>query len=126
MRLARQHSLVARLKGGDPSIFGRLEEELQALAAAGIDCEVVPGVTAALAAAADTRRPLTRRGQGRSVSLMTAMTQQGALTAGHHADTEVFYMPAANSASLAARCAAQVGLTPRRCAWCRAPVGPTA
>ena len=92
VRLARQHSLVVRLKGGDPSIFGRLEEELHALAAAGIDCEVVPGVTAALAAAADTRRPLTRRGQGRSVSLTTAMTQQGALSAGRHADTEVFYM----------------------------------
>ena len=92
VRLARQHSLVVRLKGGDPSVFGRLEEELHALAAAGIDCEVVPGVTAALAAAADTQRPLTRRGQGRSVGLTTAMTQQGALTAGRHADTEVFYM----------------------------------
>ena len=92
VRLARQHRLVVRLKGGDPSIFGRLEEELHALAAAGIDCEVVPGVTAALAAAADTRRPLTRRGQGRSVSLTTAMTQHAALTAGRHADTEVFYM----------------------------------
>ena len=92
VRLARQHSLVVRLKGGDPSIFGRLEEEIHALAAAGIDCEVVPGVTAALAAAADTRRPLTRRGQGRSVSLTTAMTLQRALSAGRHADTEVFYM----------------------------------
>ena len=92
VRLAGQHSLVVRLKGGDPSIFGRLEEELQALATAGIACEVVPGVTAALAAAADTQRPLTRRGQGRSVSLTTAMTQQGALTAGRNADTEVFYM----------------------------------
>lgn len=91
---------VVRLKGGDPSIFGRLEEELQALAGAGIDCEVVPGVTAALAAAADTRRPLTRRGSGRSVVLRTAMTQQGRLhvDAGgagpraRPADTEVFYM----------------------------------
>lgn len=92
VRMARQHRLVVRLKGGDPSIFGRLEEELQALAAAGIASEVVPGVTAALAAAADTQRPLTRRGQGRSVSLTTAMTQQGTLAAGQHADTEVFYM----------------------------------
>jgi uroporphyrin-III C-methyltransferase len=92
VRCARGHAVVVRLKGGDPSIFGRLEEELQALAAAGIACEVVPGVTAAIAAAADTQRPLTRRGVGRSVSLTTAMTQTGALRGGQHADTEVFYM----------------------------------
>lgn len=92
VKLARQHAVVVRLKGGDASVFGRLEEELQALASAGIECEVVPGVTAALAAAADARRPLTRRGAGRSVSLTTAMTRTGALQAGRHADTEVFYM----------------------------------
>ncbi len=92
VRMAREHRHVVRLKGGDPSVFGRLEEELQALAAAGITSEVVPGVTAAIAAAAATQRPLTRRGQGRSVSLTTAMTAQGDLTAGRHADTEVFYM----------------------------------
>lgn len=92
VRCARQHRVVVRLKGGDPSIFGRLEEELQALAAAGIACEVVPGVTAAIAAAADTQRPLTRRGSGRSVSLSTAMTHLGALQATRSADTEVFYM----------------------------------
>ena len=89
---AQRHKTVVRLKGGDPSIFGRLEEELQALADAGIECEVVPGVTAAIAAAAHTQRPLTRRGNGRSVSLTTAMTKQGQLQAGRHADTEVFYM----------------------------------
>lgn len=83
---------VVRLKGGDPSVFGRLEEELSALAAHDIPCEVVPGVTAALAAAADARRPLTRRGRGRSVSLTTAMTRDGRLQAGRAADTEVFYM----------------------------------
>ncbi|MDE2565888.1 MAG: uroporphyrinogen-III C-methyltransferase [Burkholderiales bacterium] len=98
---ARAHRLVVRLKGGDPSLFGRLEEELQALAAAGIACEVVPGVTAALAAAADTRRPLTRRGSGRSVSLATAMTRTGALQAGRHADTEVFYMAGRQLGALA-------------------------
>ena len=50
VKMAQQHAVVVRLKGGDPSIFGRLEEELQALAAAGIASEVVPGVTAAIAA----------------------------------------------------------------------------
>ncbi len=92
VRLAREHRCVVRLKGGDPSIFGRLEEELLALAAAGIESEVVPGVTAAIAAAAATQRPLTRRGAGRSVSLSTAMSHTGELDAGRHADTEVFYM----------------------------------
>ena len=105
VRYAREFQTVVRLKGGDASIFGRLEEELQALGAAGIACEVVPGVTAAIAAAAHTQRPLTRRGDagtggkaskasagGRSVSLTTAMTRQGRLHAGRHADTEVFYM----------------------------------
>ena len=81
VRSARRHGCVVRLKGGDPSLFGRLEEEIAALAQHGIDFEVVPGVTAALAAAAHTARPLTRRGHGRSVSLTTAMTQLGVLQA---------------------------------------------
>ena len=94
VRLARSHAVVVRLKGGDPGVFGRLEEELQALATAGIECEVVPGVTAALAAAAAAKRPLTRRGSSRSVSLRTAMTEGGSadLRAAHRADTEVYYM----------------------------------
>lgn len=94
VKAARTHRHVVRLKGGDPSIFGRLEEELQALAEAGITSEVVPGVTAAIAAAAATQRPLTRRGRGRSVSLATAMTREGTLAepAQPRADTEVFYM----------------------------------
>ena len=91
---------VVRLKGGDPSVFGRLEEEIEALARAGIACEVVPGVTAASAAAAATRRPLTRRGSGRSVSLTTAMTHDAGLCAGRHADTEVFYMAGKQLAGL--------------------------
>jgi uroporphyrin-III C-methyltransferase len=95
VRNALEHAVVVRLKGGDPSVFGRLEEELQALATASISCEVVPGVTAAIAAAADTQRPLTRRGTGRSVSLTTAMQHHETslnMQAGRHADTEVFYM----------------------------------
>ena len=74
---AQDGRAVVRLKGGDPSVFGRLEEELEALAAANIESEVVPGVTAAIAAAAATLRPLTRRGSGRSVALTTAMIPGG-------------------------------------------------
>ncbi|MFG6440493.1 uroporphyrinogen-III C-methyltransferase [Roseateles sp. LKC17W] len=92
VQAAREHAVVVRLKGGDASVFGRLEEELQALAEAGIASEVIPGVTAASAAAALTQRPLTRRGRGRNVSLTTAMTAEGELRAALSADTEVFYM----------------------------------
>jgi uroporphyrin-III C-methyltransferase len=102
-----QHALagqvVARLKGGDPSVFGRLEEEMLALAQAGIAYEVVPGVTSALAAAAASGRPLTRRGGGRSVALTTAMTQERELHAGRRADTEVFYMAGRQLAMLSRR-----------------------
>ena len=96
-------AVVVRLKGGDPSVFGRLEEELEALAQAGIACEVVPGVTAALAAAAAAQRPLTRRGSGRSVSFTTAMTRSGEVQATRTADTEVFYMAGKQLAALSRR-----------------------
>jgi uroporphyrin-III C-methyltransferase len=97
---ARQGRRVARLKGGDPNVFGRLEEELAACAQAGIECEVVPGVTAAVAAAALAQRPLTRRGSGRSVSLTTAMTHSGRLQLTRTADTEVYYMAGRQLAAL--------------------------
>jgi uroporphyrin-III C-methyltransferase len=103
VKYASMGRVVVRLKGGDPSIFGRLEEELEALAAAGIAFEVVPGVTAALAAAAVTQRPLTRRGRGRSVSLGTAMTNEPGLRGTRCADTEVFYMAGKQLAALARR-----------------------
>jgi uroporphyrin-III C-methyltransferase len=100
---ANERNLVVRLKGGDPSVFGRLEEELEALAHAGIECDVVPGVTAAIAAAAATQRPLTRRGQGRSVSLATAMTREGRPLAVRTADTQVYYMAGRQLAALSHR-----------------------
>ena len=106
-RLMVEHALagerVARLKGGDPSVFGRLEEEIEALQAAGIGYEVVPGVSAAQAAAAATGRPLTRRGQGRSVAFSTAMTAQHELRVERRADTEVFYMAGQQLAMLSQR-----------------------
>ena len=103
VRHALEGRSVVRLKGGDPSVFGRLEEELQALAEAGVPSEVVPGVTAALAAAAAQQRPLTRRGAGRSVALTTAMTRSGELRAARTADTEVFYMAGRQLGALARR-----------------------
>ena len=103
VEMARRHPLVVRLKGGDPSLFGRLEEELAALQAAGIGSEVVPGVTAALAAAAATGRPLTRRARGRSVAFATAMTHEGRLEAGRAADTQVFYMAGRQLPALGSR-----------------------
>jgi uroporphyrin-III C-methyltransferase len=100
---AQRGLIVVRLKGGDPSIFGRLEDELEALAQAGIESTVIPGVTAALAAAAATQRPLTRRGRGRSVSLTTAMTQAFELRGARSAETEVFYMAGRQLAALSRR-----------------------
>jgi uroporphyrin-III C-methyltransferase len=71
---ARKYKLVVRLKGGDPMMFGRADEELSALEAEGIKVEVVPGITAALAAAASTKQPLTKRGIARSVAFFTSST----------------------------------------------------
>lgn len=68
---AAQHAHVVRLKGGDPMLFGRAQEEIDSLEAAQVDYEIVPGVTAALAASADLRVPLTRRGLSRSVTFVT-------------------------------------------------------
>ena len=71
---ARQYRMVVRLKGGDPMLFGRADEELRALDSAQISYEIVPGITAALAAACSAQRPLTKRGVARSVSLFTSST----------------------------------------------------
>jgi uroporphyrin-III C-methyltransferase/precorrin-2 dehydrogenase/sirohydrochlorin ferrochelatase len=61
VRLAKQGKRVARLKSGDPMIFGRAGEEISALRKAGISYSIVPGISAALAAAADTATPVTLR-----------------------------------------------------------------
>jgi len=74
---AHRYAIVVRLKGGDPMIFGRSQEELDALASAGIATEVVPGITAALAAAAQLRVSLTRRGVSRSVTFATPRVGAG-------------------------------------------------
>jgi uroporphyrin-III C-methyltransferase len=69
---------VVRLKGGDPSIFGRSAEEIEACRAAGIAVEICPGVTAASAAAASLGQSLTLRGAARRVTFVTAHTRDGA------------------------------------------------
>ncbi len=79
IRLAREGRRVVRLKGGDPFIFGRGGEEAEALAEAGIRCEVIPGVTAALACAAQAGIPLTHRGIARGVTFVTGHTREGRL-----------------------------------------------
>ena len=76
---ASQGAHVVRLKSGDPGIFGRLEEELVALQTANIDFEIIPGVTAASAAAAAAKIPLTRRHSARRVQFITGHDVAGAL-----------------------------------------------
>ncbi len=106
---AQRHAIVVRLKGGDPMLFGRADEELSALEVAGIDVEVVPGITTAFAAAATTRQPLTKRGIARSVAFFTSSTAPG--EAEHDTlpdcDTLVQYMGGQEALKTAQRLLAQ-------------------
>jgi len=81
--LARQGLHVVRLKGGDPTVFGRLDEEIEAAVNAGIPYEITPGITAASAAAASAGVTLTQRGAARALTLMTP-----AVGRGEHANPE--------------------------------------
>src|SRR6266851_670944 len=75
---AKAGNTVARLKGGDPFVFGRGGEELQALAAEGIDVEIIPGVTAGIGVPAALGIPVTHRGVASGVTFVTGHTQEGA------------------------------------------------
>lgn len=103
---ARAGYHVVRLKSGDPMIFGRGGEEVEAADAAGIPTRVIPGITAAAGAAASTRIPLTHRKVSAQVSFITAVRRDGSLTdvgglAGP-GKTLVVYMGSARAAALSA------------------------
>ncbi len=109
---------VVRLKSGDPTIFGRLEEEIVALRAAGIAFEIVPGVSSASAAAAAASIPLTRRLTARRLQFVTGHDTAGALpddlnfaALADPAATTVVFMPKRSFPALAARLVAE-GLSP--------------
>jgi uroporphyrin-III C-methyltransferase / precorrin-2 dehydrogenase / sirohydrochlorin ferrochelatase len=106
--LARQGKRVVRLKGGDPLIFGRAAEEIEACATAGIPVEVVPGITAAQGASAALRVPLTGRGRARRVQYITGHARNRRLpndidwrTVADPACTTAVYMPKRTLAALA-------------------------
>lgn len=115
---ARAGLRVVRLKSGDAGIYGRLEEEIAALSEAGVGFEIVPGVTAASAAAAAAGIPLTRRLTARRVQFITGADISGSLPEDLNwpalADAEattVVYMGRRTFTTLAARLIAE-GLPP--------------
>ncbi|MEO8718577.1 MAG: uroporphyrinogen-III C-methyltransferase [Burkholderiales bacterium] len=102
---ARRHAVVVRLKGGDPMLFGRAQEEIDHLRASGIVVEVVPGVTAACAASAELGASLTQRGVARSVAFVTPRVGAGEsdsqwARAAAAADTVVLYMAAGEACAV--------------------------
>ena len=111
---------VVRLKGGDPFIFGRGGEELEACRAAGVDCQIVPGVTAALAASASAGAPLTHRGSAQAVTFVTGHAASGSEpdldweSLARPNQTVVIYMGLSMATPIAARlmAAGRAGSTP--------------
>ena len=115
---AARYRTVVRLKGGDPMLFGRAQEEIDALQSAGIPVEVVPGVTAAFAASAELAQSLTQRGLSRSTVFVTPRVGEG--ERGHDwalhavaADTVVLYMAGRQAEAISAGLVA-AGVPPGR------------
>jgi uroporphyrin-III C-methyltransferase len=103
---ARRYQIIVRLKGDDPMLFGRAHEEMTFLKRHSIRVEIVPGVTAALAASAELQVSLTRRGEARSVAFVTPRVGAGEresrwVDAVLAADTAAIYMAAGETATIA-------------------------
>lgn len=112
---AHKYQIIVRLKGGDPMMFGRADEEIQALKNHHIEIEVVPGITAALAGAATIQQSLTLRGVSRSIAFVTlAQANETSKTIKHpanggeaqpiknpSADTVVYYMGRKDASNIA-------------------------
>ena len=108
--LAKQGKRVVRLKGGDPLIFSRAAEELDACAAAGIRVAIVPGITTAQGAAAELNLPLTGRGRARRLQYITGHARSGTLaddidwrSLADPSCTTAIYMPTRTLAALTER-----------------------
>ncbi|MDX2277517.1 MAG: uroporphyrinogen-III C-methyltransferase [Hyphomonadaceae bacterium] len=107
VRMGQRHQIVVRLKGGDPNLFGRATEELDACRAAGVDVVSVPGVSAAFAAASALGVSLTARNVSRSVALVTPAKARGGEDDTHWAEaaaaaeTAVIYMGASQAEQVA-------------------------
>ncbi len=116
---AQKYQTVVRLKGGDPMLFGRAQEEIHALEDAGIEYQIVPGITAALAASAELGISLTRRGLSRSVAFITPRVGPGEVEnewvqAAIAADTVALYMASGEAEEISTRLirAGKAGNTP--------------
>ncbi len=130
VELARSGSTVVRLKGGDPAVFARIAEEADTLAREGIPFEVVPGITAALAAASYAGIPITHRDYASAVALITGQEEPGKAdpsldyqALARFPGTLAFYMGVANAAAWT-RALIQAGKPPetptaivRRCSY---------
>jgi len=104
---AQKYQIIVRLKGGDPMLFGRAQEEISALTQAGITIEIVPGVSAAFAASAQLQCSLSQRALARSVVFATPRQAKGSVDntwarAVAAADTAVLYMAAGQADQVSA------------------------
>jgi uroporphyrin-III C-methyltransferase/precorrin-2 dehydrogenase/sirohydrochlorin ferrochelatase len=119
VNLAKQGKRVVRLKGGDPLVFARAGEEIEACRAAGIAVEIVPGITAAQGAAASRGMPLTDRDRSRRVQMITGHAKNGQMptdidwrSLADPTTTTAVYMPAKTLHALVERAVAE-GLDPQ-------------